>query len=105
MVPNPAATGYAAVGDVSRNNFRGPFETNWDFALAKNTYLTERLMMSFRADFFDVFNHPAFQDPSAGGYVGQSSGNSGQVNLVGSDAITETLNGPRVIQFSVKFEF
>jgi len=102
---DPSCTGYAALGDVSRNNFRGPFEQNWDFALAKNTHLTERVMMAFRADFFNVFNHPAFQDPSAGGYAGQAAGNSGQVDVVGSPAITETLNGPRVIQFSLKLEF
>ena len=105
MIPNPLATGYAALGDVSRNRFRGPFETNWDFAMSKDTHLSERLTMAFRADFFNIFNHPAFQDPSAGGYVGQSSGNSGQVDVVGSPAITATLNGPRVIQFSLKLEF
>ena len=100
---DPSATGYAAVGDVSRNNFRGPFETNWDFSLGKNTRMTEKATLTFRADFFNIFNHPAFQDPSAGGYSGTAVGNSGQINVAsGSSAITKTLNGPRVIQLSLK---
>jgi hypothetical protein len=104
-IANPAATGYAAVGDVSRNNFRGPFEQNWDFALAKNTRLTEQLNLGFRADFFNVFNHPAFQSPQAGG-VSTPTGNSGEINVaLGSSAILATLNGPRVIQFSLRLEF
>jgi hypothetical protein len=101
---DPSATGYAALGDVSRNRFRGPFEQNWDFALAKNTHLTERVVLAFRADFFNIFNHPAFMDPAASGY-GTSTGNTGEVDVVGSSAITSTLNGPRVIQFSLKLEF
>jgi hypothetical protein len=103
---DPSATGYAAVGNVSRNNFRGPFETNWDFSIAKNTLLSEHVTLAFRADFFNIFNHPAFQDPSAGSYGGASVGNSGQVNVAsGSSAITSTLNGPRVIQFSFRLQF
>jgi hypothetical protein len=103
---DPSATGYAAVGDVSRNNFRGPFETNWDFSLGKNTRMTEKATLTFRADFFNIFNHPAFQDPSAGGYSGTAVGNSGQINVAsGSSAITKTLNGPRVIQLSLRLEF
>ena len=103
---DPTNTGYAALGDVSRNNFRGPFEQNWDFSLAKNTHLTERAVLAFRADFFNIFNHPAFQDPSAGGYSGSAVGNTGQVNVAsGSSAITTTLNGPRVIQFALRLEF
>jgi Carboxypeptidase regulatory-like domain len=102
---DPSATGAAALGDVSRNNFRGPFETNWDFSVAKNEHLTEKTVLTFRADFFNVFNHPAFQDPQAGGYAGASSGNTGQVDVFGSPAIVSTLNGPRVIQLSLRLEF
>ncbi len=102
---DPTSTGYAAVGNVSRNNFRGPFETNWDFSIAKNTLLSEHVTLAFRADFFNIFNHPAFQDPSAGGYAGSAAGNSGEVDVVGSPAITQTLNGPRVIQFSFRLQF
>jgi Carboxypeptidase regulatory-like domain len=103
---DPSCTGYAAIGNVSRNNFRGPFETNWDFSVSKNTHLTERTALEFRAEFFNIFNHPAFQDPSAGGYSGSSVGNYGEVDVSsGSSAITSTLNGPRVIQFALRIVF
>ena len=34
-----------------------------DLSLVKNTKLTERLNLQFRADAFDVFNHPNFGQP------------------------------------------
>ena len=33
---------------------------NMDFALMKNTKLTERINVQLRAEFFDVINHPNF---------------------------------------------
>lgn len=103
---DPNCSGYAALGNVSRNNFRGPFETNWDFSLSKETRLTEKANLEFRAEFFNVFNHPAFQDPSAGGYSGSAVGNYGEVDVSsGSSAITSTLNGPRVIQLALRIVF
>lgn len=103
---DPACTGFAAVGNVSRNNFRGPFEQNWDLSLIKDTKLTESFDLQFRAEFFNVWNQPAFQAPSPGGYAGTSAGNAGQINVAsGSSAITATLNGPRVIQFSLRLSF
>ncbi len=103
---DPTCTGFAALGNVSRNNFRGPFEQNWDLSLIKDTKLTESVNLQFRAEFFNIWNQPAFQDPSPGGYIGSSAGNAGQVNVAsGSSAITATLNGPRVIQFSLRLSF
>jgi hypothetical protein len=102
---DPSCTGFAALGDVSRNNFRGPFEQNWDFSLIKDTRLTESTTLQFRAEFFNIWNKPAFQAPQAGSY-GTSLGNYGQVNVAGgSSAILATLNGPRVIQFSLRLSF
>ena len=51
-----------------RNILNGPPERNWDFSLVKDTklgFLGEAGMLEFRAEFFNVMNHPNF----AGGYT------------------------------------
>ena len=53
LVPqNEARPGDAANGDV-----RGPGLQRWDISLFKNTKITERVNLQFRAEAFNVFNH------------------------------------------------
>jgi hypothetical protein len=93
----------SAIGNVGRNSFRGPFQQNWDFAINKNTKITERYSIDFRADFFNAFNHPSFQSPQA---AGGSTGNYGTVNVAtGDSSILGTVSSPRIIQFSAKINF
>ncbi len=47
-------------GNVSRGVLFGPGETEFDLAFVKNTKLTERLNMQFRAEAFNAFNTPNF---------------------------------------------
>ena len=44
--------------------FHGPGINNWDIALLKNTTITERFSLQFRAEFFNIFNHTQFLTPS-----------------------------------------
>ncbi len=46
----------------------GPGQFNWDISLLKNTKLTERVNMQFRADFYNAFNHAQFSDPGGGSF-------------------------------------
>jgi hypothetical protein len=63
----PAANSF---GNLGRNAFYGPGFTNVDLALIKNTKITERVNVQFRADAFDLFNHPNFGNPGgANGFV------------------------------------
>ena len=50
-------------GNIGRNTFRGPSQVNWDFSLVKNTRITERVSFQFRAEFFNLLNHPHFANP------------------------------------------
>ena len=50
-------------GNLGRNALYGPGFTNFDLALIKNTKITERFNVQFRADAFDLFNHPNFGQP------------------------------------------
>jgi len=62
---NPAAFTPVAsgIGDLGRNAAVGPGFTQWDFSVIKNTPLTERVSLQFRAEFFDILNHPNFANP------------------------------------------
>jgi hypothetical protein len=93
----------AAIGNLGRNIFRGPFQTNWDTSFVKITRLTESTNIEFRAEFFNVLNHPAFQSPQA---AGGAFGNYGIVDVAGGDSsILATANRPRTIQFALKLNF
>jgi hypothetical protein len=50
-------------GDLGRNAFIGPHFFNTDFSIIKNTKLTERFNLQFRAEFFDIFNEANFGNP------------------------------------------
>ncbi len=49
---------YGTIGDVGRDSLNNPNYFDWDFALMKETKLTEKLNVQFRAEFFDIINHP-----------------------------------------------
>ncbi len=92
-------TGY---GDSGSGIILGPGQFNWDMSLLKTTKITERQMVQFRAEFFNIFNHPQFTNPNASqGAVfslpDRASGSFGQ--------ITSTSVNPRVIQFALKYIF
>jgi hypothetical protein len=51
---------FGTLGNVGRDSINNPNYFDWDFALVKNTKLTEQLNMELRAEFFDIVNHPNF---------------------------------------------
>lgn len=53
----------SAFGDLGRNVITGPGFSNLDFALVKNTHITERLSWQVRADAFDLLNQTNFTQP------------------------------------------
>jgi hypothetical protein len=100
---NPCAFAPAAVGelgDASRTPLNGPDFVNTDFSLIKQFRLPwEGMGLSFRAEFFNLFNHAQFALPvSAIGYADINSGTQ-------FGPITSTVNNPRLVQFALKFTF
>jgi hypothetical protein len=84
------ATGH--FGSAGRGICTGPGLNNWDFAGIKNTRISERLSLQFRAEFFNVFNHVSFNSFDAGV----------------EDSTFGQLNGdhdPRIIQLGLKLYF
>jgi hypothetical protein len=88
-------------GNTPRNCIVGPPQKNVDFTLDKAFRLAEHQSLRFRADFFNLFNHPSFANPAQ--FNGVSSG---VVTPAGGFApITSTVGTPRLIQFSLKYSF
>lgn len=92
---NSAGAGATGWGTTPRNAFRGPFQQNWDLSVLKGFRIGERHNLQFRADFFNLFNHPVFRFPS--------SVNIGTPATFGQ--ITETAVPARLIQFGLKYSF
>jgi len=56
------------LGTAPRYGLRGPDLINWDFSLNKDTrahFLGEQGNIEFRAEFFNLLNHPNFSNPNA----------------------------------------
>jgi hypothetical protein len=62
MIPPASGT----FGTMGRNTFRDSGFRNWDFSVAKNWKFGERFGAQFRAEFFNVLNHPNFANPFGG---------------------------------------
>jgi hypothetical protein len=62
LIPPP----YGQYGTVGRNIFLNPPFRTWDFSVTKDFKIKERLTAQFRAEFFNVLNHPLFGQVDAG---------------------------------------
>jgi hypothetical protein len=104
-------------GNLGRNALRGFGATQWDFAIRRDFPIHESLKLQFRAEMFNVLNHPNFGPPIAdlqspqspnpqfglsnqtlGQYLGANAGNGGFSNLY-------QVGGPRSIQLALKLLF
>jgi hypothetical protein len=52
------------LGNIQRNSFDGPRAFTTDLSIVKKFPIHERLNMQFRTDFFNLFNHPVYANPS-----------------------------------------
>jgi hypothetical protein len=52
------------LGNAGRNILFGPGFWNVDFSAIKNTKISERLSLQFRAEFFNILNHPSWGNPN-----------------------------------------
>jgi len=75
MVPNKTGS----YGTMGRNMFRDAGFKNVDFSVFKTFTFKERFNATFRAEFFNLFNHPIIANPygSVNGYGGGSDPSSG----------------------------
>ena len=94
----PPANG--TYGNVGRDSLTGPGLTELDFSATKNTRVTERVGLQFRAEFFNVLNHTNFLTPNEVVYTSATSGISPTAGV-----ITATSTTSRQVQFGAKVQF
>ncbi len=82
-------------GNLGRNVLRGPGLVNFDFSLFKNFPIKERTALQLRGEFFNIFNHPSFGNPS-------STFNTG---TFGSITSTSQFNSNRQVQVAARITF
>ncbi len=90
-------------GRSHRGSIRGLGFWNLDLSIGKATQIREGLSATFTADFFNVFNHPAFGDPSLSLLAPASFGVISS-QLTGNPARGDSA-GPRRIQVGLRFAF
>ena len=100
FVQNAALT----FGNAGRNIVRGPGFHNLDFSLLKNFQLHENANLQFRAEFFNVTNHPNFALP-ANILAAPNFGTLFQTPDAAQNNVGLGSGGPRLIQFAVKLNF
>jgi Carboxypeptidase regulatory-like domain len=99
-------------GNMSRNMFQDRGFKNFDFSVGKSFHFGERYHLDFRAEFFNILNHPNFANP----YGGQNGYglNDPSVQPFGCGCATPDIaaanpaigsGGPRSIQLAGKFIF
>jgi len=107
-----SATLAGAQGNLGRNVLRGFGAWQADVGLQRQFHLAEKLDLRFRAEFFNILNHPNFGNP-VNLLTSPLFGRSTQTlaNSLGSGGANGGLNplyqigGPRSIQFALKLQF
>ncbi|MGA8619303.1 MAG: carboxypeptidase regulatory-like domain-containing protein [Candidatus Sulfotelmatobacter sp.] len=108
MIPPPLGQ----FGNMSRNMFPDSGFRDFDLSIAKNWHFGERVHAQFRAEFFNIFNHPNFANP----YGGQNGFglNDPSVRPFGCGCATPDVaaanpvigsGGSRAVQLGLKFTF
>ena len=105
-------------GNLGRNALRGFGVAQWDFAVHRDFPIHESVKLQFRAEMFNLLNHPNFGPPIGDLYLPsavnpqfglstQMLGQSLSGGNVGSGALSPLyqLGGPRSIQLALKLFF
>jgi hypothetical protein len=105
-------------GSLGRNSLPGPNYRNFDLSLFKTTKITEQVKVQFRAEVFNLFNHPNLSSPLLPSFIADAAFNGldAEGRGIGFLPITVTPDvgignpflgggGPRNIQFALRLLF
>jgi hypothetical protein len=80
-------------GNSGRNILRADSLKQLDLSILKQFPISEARRLEFRAEFFNIGNHPVFAVPGTA------------INATSGGQVTSTLNSNRIIEFALKFYF
>ncbi len=112
-------------GNLGRNALVGPSFHELNFAVYKNTAITERVVLQIRAEIFNLFNHPNFANPNLPAFITDpatnglsATGRGAATSASGTSFLPLTATGdvgvgnpflggggPRGLQFAAKVTF
>ena len=109
-------TGLGALGGSEPSQVAGPGFHRLDFSLFKDFQMSERYRLQFRAEFFNILNHPNFNAPGFGGngvvaipgslnFTPNPDGTFGTGTFGESGSTRDAPYDPRQIQFALKLYF
>ncbi len=96
----------SGLGDAPRNFARGFGAWQMDLAVRREFHIRDRLKLQFRAEAFNIFNHPNFG--AVNGQSGTSTFGQATGTLASSLGVLSPLyqmGGPRSMQFALKIIF
>ncbi|MBI2684679.1 MAG: TonB-dependent receptor [Acidobacteria bacterium] len=99
FAPAPKGT----FGNAGRNTVIGPRTNTADFSLLKSTRIAERTSLQFRAEFFNLFNHPNFTVPNVTVNSPAFGSIASTVDVANGNPLGD--GGPRLVQFALKLMF
>jgi hypothetical protein len=96
-----ANTTFGTFGDAGRNIIRGPGLQNWDMSFIKEFPVHEQMHFEFRAELFNIWNHPnlTFADEMT------TNENFSTERGTSQFGFPTASRAPRLIQFALKFYF
>lgn len=103
-------------GGLGRNTLRGYGWNELDFTLRREFPITEKIKLQFRADFFNILNHPAFAFAPGATSLNVANAAFGRTNTMLDNALASSggvpafnplyqIGGPRSVQLSLKLVF
>jgi hypothetical protein len=93
-------------GNLGRDTFEGPGLATWDFSAFKDTRISERFNLEFRAELFNILNRANFNTPNLIVAILQSAPNQNTPQISPTaGAITSTSTTSRQVQFGLKLLF
>jgi hypothetical protein len=97
-------------GNIVKDTLRGPRFTVWNAGVVRVFPVFRETKLEFRADYFDVLNHTILNNPSVSTGSASSFASSTSFGTIGSEDSASSNGaggaaGPRVGQFSLKYNF
>ncbi len=93
------------LGDAARVPVSGPGFVNSDVSLIKDFLLHREMGLNFRAEFFNIFNHPQFGMPTNDINTPSATLPNGTILPNSLGLVSSTVNNPRLIQLAMKLTF